>query len=131
VIFLTRTKVQPFTEKQIELITTFADQAVIAIENARLFEEVQQKTRGLEEALVHQIGSANILKVIASSQTDIEPVLNAIVESACAICNAIDAAVYLKDGDYLGRQRMRPARSTAREIGASFSKDRCVPHYNI
>jgi len=101
VIFLTRTKVQPFTEKQIELIMTFADQAVIAIENARLFEEVQQKTRGLEEALVHQIGSANILKVIASSQTDIEPVLNVIVDNACAICNAIDAVVYLKDGNHL------------------------------
>jgi two-component system NtrC family sensor kinase len=101
VIFLTRTMLQPFTEKQIELVSTFSDQAVIAIENARLFEEVQQKTRDLEEALVHQIGSANILKVIASSHTDIEPVLNVIVENACAICNAIDAAVYLKDGNHL------------------------------
>src|SRR5258708_21923869 len=78
---LTRSVVRPFTEKQIELITTFADQAVIAIENVRLFDEVQAKTRDLSDALTYQTGSGNILRVIASSPTDVGPVLNAIVES--------------------------------------------------
>ena len=93
--------VELFTDKQIELVTTFADQAVIAIENVRLFEEVQAKTRDLSEALVYQTGSANILKVIASSPTDVEPVLKAIVESACELCGAYDTVVLLKDGDSL------------------------------
>ena len=98
---LTRQQVQPFTDKQIELVQTFADQAVIAIENARLFDEVQAKTRDLTEALTYQTGSANILNVIASSPTDVEPVLKAVVESACALCEAYDAVVMLKDGDEL------------------------------
>jgi two-component system, NtrC family, sensor kinase len=101
VIFLSRCIVQPFTKKQIELVTTFADQAVIAIENVRLFDEVQAKTRDLSEALVYQTGSGNILKVIASSPTDVKPVLKAIVESACELCEANDAIVALKDGDDL------------------------------
>ncbi|SHM01147.1 GAF domain-containing protein [Bradyrhizobium lablabi] len=98
---LTRLAVKPFTAKQIELITTFADQAVIAIENVRLFDEVQAKTRDLSEALTYQTGSANILSVIASSPTDVGPVLKAIVESACELCGAFDSVVLLKDGDDL------------------------------
>jgi two-component system, NtrC family, sensor kinase len=101
VIGLTRSEVRPFTDKQIELATTFADQAAIAIENVRLFEEVQAKTRDLSEALVYQTGSGNILKVIASSPTDVEPVLNAIVASACKLCEAYDAVVLLEDGNDL------------------------------
>ena len=101
VIVLTRSEARPFTDKQIELATTFADQAVIAIENVRLFEEVQAKTRDLSEALTYQTGSSNILSVIASSPTDVGPVLKAIVESACELCEAYDAVVVLKDGDYL------------------------------
>ena len=66
---------------------------------ARLFEEVQAKTRDLSEALVYQTGSGNILRVIASSPTDVGPVLRAIVESACELCDAVDAVVLLKDGD--------------------------------
>ncbi len=101
VIALTRSEARPFAEKQIELVTTFADQAAIAIENVRLFEEVQAKTRDLSEALTYQTGSSNILNVIASSPTDVEPVLKAIVESACELCGAYDAIVLLKDGDDL------------------------------
>jgi GAF domain-containing protein len=101
VIFLGRKTVEPFTEKQIELVSTFADQAVIAIENVRLFDEVQAKTRDLSEALTYQTGSSNILRVIASSPTDVEPVLKAIVESACELCEADDALATLKDGDDL------------------------------
>ena len=75
VITMTRSEVRPFTDKQIELATTFADQAAIAMENVRLFDEVQAKTRDLSDALMYQTGSANILKVIASSPTDVGPVL--------------------------------------------------------
>jgi GAF domain-containing protein len=101
VITLFRFAVGPFEERQIELVQTFADQAVIAIENVRLFDEVQARTRDLTEALTYQTGSANILSVIASSPTDVAPALRAIVESACELCEAYDAAVVLQDGDYL------------------------------
>ena len=100
-ISLTRSEVRPFTDKQIELATTFADQAAIAIENVRLFDEVQAKTRDLSEALTYQTGSSNILSVIASSPTDVRPVLGAIVESACELCGAYDAILRLKVGDNL------------------------------
>jgi GAF domain-containing protein len=101
VLFLGRTRVESFSEKQIELVQTFADQAVIAIENVRLFDEVQARTRDLEEALTYQTGSANILRVIASSPTDVQPVLTAIVENACEVCDANDAIVFLEDGGEL------------------------------
>ena len=101
VFTLTRQVVRPFTDKQIELVSTFADQAVIAIENVRLFDEVQTKTRDLSDALTYQTGSANILSVIASSPTDVGPVLKAIVESACELCEAFDAVLVLKDGQDL------------------------------
>jgi GAF domain-containing protein len=94
-------ELRPFTQRQIELVEGFSDQAVIALENARLFNEVQARTRELTEALTYQTGSANILNVIASSPTDVAPVLKAIVDSACEICNAYDAAVMLRDGDSL------------------------------
>ena len=100
-ITLRRLEVNPFSDKQIALLQTFADQAVIAIGNVRLFEEVQAKTRELSEALTYQTGSANILKVIASSPTEVDPVLKAIVESACELCDASDALVFLKDGEDL------------------------------
>jgi two-component system, NtrC family, sensor kinase len=100
-IVLRRTEVNPFSDKQITLLQTFADQAVIAIGNVRLFEEVQAKTRDLSEALTYQTGSGNILKVIASSPTDVGPVLKAIVESACELCEAADALVTMRDGDDL------------------------------
>jgi two-component system, NtrC family, sensor kinase len=101
VITIYRLEVKPFTDKQIALLQNFADQAVIAIENARLFNEVQAKTRDLSEALTYQTGSSNILRVIASSPTDVAPVLKAIVESACELCDAKDAIVHLRDGDNL------------------------------
>src|ERR1700730_4820003 len=101
VLSLTRSEVRPFTDKQIELVTMFADQAAIAIENARLFEEVQAKTGERTEARTYQTGSSNILSVIASSPTDVAPVLKAIVESAGELCDAYDAIVLLKDGDEL------------------------------
>jgi signal transduction histidine kinase len=101
VFTLQRWKRRPYTRKQIELVETFANQAVIAIENSRLLDEVQAKTRDLSEALTYQSGSANILSVIASSPTEVGPVLKAIVKSACELCEANDAIVALKDGDDL------------------------------
>ncbi|WP_246175436.1 GAF domain-containing sensor histidine kinase [Bradyrhizobium paxllaeri] len=101
IITVTRVAPGPFGEQHTRLLQMFADQAVIAIKNVRLFDEVQAKTRDLSEALTYQTGSANILKVIASSPTDLDPVLQSIVESACELCAASDAVVQLRDGDDL------------------------------
>jgi GAF domain-containing protein len=91
VIHIERTEVQPFTDKQIELVTTFADQAVIAIENVRLFNELQER-------LEQQTATSEILRVIASSPTDIQPVIDTVVESAARLCEANDATLYRAEG---------------------------------
>src|SRR5262249_32199521 len=98
---LQRRSVQPFTEKQIELVETFADQAVIAIENVRLFDEVQARTRDLTEALEHQTATSEVLNVISRSPTDAQPVFDAIVQSAARLCEAMFSVVWLYDGELL------------------------------
>ena len=99
VIMLTRSTVQPFTDKQVELVSTFADQAAIAIENARLFDEVQARTRELSESLEQQTATSEVLKIISSSPGQLEPVFNAMLENATRICEAKFGVLQLCEGD--------------------------------
>src|SRR5258705_7840696 len=96
VIHFRRLEVRPFSETQIALLKTFADQAVIAIENVRLFQE-------LREALEQQTATSKILGVIASSPTDIQPVLDAVAQSAAQLCESYDAVIHRVDGDHMQR----------------------------
>src|SRR5262249_42588268 len=101
VLVLARSVMRPFTDKQVELVTTFADQAVIAIENVRLFDEVQAQKRELSDALEHQTATSEVLNVITRSPTDAQPVFDAIVQSAARLCEAMFSVVFLYDGDLL------------------------------
>src|SRR5262249_16206804 len=98
-ISIWRENVMPFTERQIELVTTFADQAVIAIENVRLFKEIQERNAELREALEHQTGTSGVLGIMSRSPTDVQPVLDAIVESAARVCGIDDAELRLREGN--------------------------------
>jgi GAF domain-containing protein len=101
VIVLTRDEVNPFTDKQIELAGTFADQAVIAIENVRLFDAEQRRTRELTESLEQQTATSQVLRVISSSPGDLEPVFAAMLEKAVRICDAKFGNIYRWDGEAL------------------------------
>ena len=112
VLVLARAKVQPFTEKQIDVIQTFADQAVIAIENARLFEEVQARTRDLEESLAFQKATGEVLEVIGRSASELQPVLDTIIDIAADLCQADMSVVrLLKDGAHAPCRVGHPQRS--------------------
>src|SRR5262249_55690080 len=99
VITLSRTRVAPFDDKQIALVEAFADQAVIASENPRLFEAEQASRRELRKSLEQQTATADVLKVISRSALDVQKVLDALVESAARLCNAYDAAIFQVFGD--------------------------------
>ncbi len=101
VILIYRREYLPFTDSHIVLMETFADQAAIAIENARLFTELQDRNRELTEALEQQTATAEILRVISQSPTDVQPVFAAAVASATRLCDAFDAAIHLIDADTL------------------------------
>ena len=104
VIFIRRIEVRPFTDKQIALLKTFADQAVIAIENVRLFKEIQERNAELREALEHQTATSEVLGIISRSPTDVQPVLDAIVESAARVCGVDDVVLRLQQGNMLYRE---------------------------
>jgi PAS domain S-box-containing protein len=100
-IQLRRSEVHLFTDRQVSLLQTFADQAVIAIENVRLFKELEGRNRDLTETLEQQTATGEILRVISSSPTDIQPVLDAVAENAARLCEATDAQIYRAEGDFL------------------------------
>jgi two-component system, NtrC family, sensor kinase len=98
-LLISRKKVQPFNKRHVELATTFADQAIIAIENVRLFDEVRARTEDLRESLQQQIATADVLKVISRSAFDLQTVLQTLVESAAGLCEADKATITRqKDG---------------------------------
>ena len=104
VIVLMRRAVRPFTDKQVELITTFADQAVIAIENVRLFDEVQARTHDLSEALEQQTATSQVLQVISKFPGELQPVFDAILANATRLCEANYGNMWLCEGDFISHR---------------------------
>src|SRR6266540_835709 len=142
VISIYRLEVRPFTDNQIALIETFADQAAIAIENARLLTELQAKNAHLTEALEQQTATAEILRVISRSQTDVQPVFDTIVRSAARLCDGLFSTLFQFDGELLhiiaahnttpealeALHRAYPARPTRQLAAGRAILERAVVH---
>jgi len=141
-IQLRRRDVHLFTERHIVLLQTFADQAVIAIENVRLFKELEVRNRDLTEALDQQTATGEILRVISSSPTDVQPVFDTIVQSAVRLCNGVFSALFRYDGELITQvaqhnftaeglehvRRLYPTRPS-RELGSSRAiLERAIVH---
>src|SRR5262249_5889903 len=117
-IVIRRTEVRPSSDKQIKLLETFASQAVIAIENVRLFKEIQERNAELREALEHQTATAEVLGIISRSPTDVQPVLDAIVESAARVCGIDDVVLRLGEGNgMIPRAHFGPMPINRLEVG--------------
>src|SRR5262249_39869455 len=116
VVLIRRAEVRPFTERQIELVNIFADQAVIAIENTRLFEAERTRTRELAEALEQQTSTSEVLRVISSSPGELGPVFEAILERAVRLCEAKFGILNLCEGDAFRVVAMRNAATALYEF---------------
>ncbi len=120
VMVIARTTTGPFPARQVELLQTFADQAVIAIENVRLFDEVEAKTADLSESLQQQTATADVLKVISRSAFDLQTVLETLTRSAVELSGAMRGAIFLRDGDLF---RFRAASSDLYPEWIQFLRD--------
>ncbi len=141
-IAVTREDPKPFPDQLVELLKHFADQAVIAIENVRLFKELEARNRDLTEALDQQTATSEILQVISQSQTDVQPVFDTIVRSAVRLCNGLFSTVFRFDGELLhvvathnltrealeALHRLYPARPTRALAAARAILERAVVH---
>jgi GAF domain-containing protein len=131
VIVIRRVEVRPFAPKQITLLQTFADQAVIAIENVRLFTELQEKNHALSQAhaqvtesLEQQTATAEILRVIASSPTDLQPVMEAVAENAARVCGATDSSIFRLEEEHLRLVARHGSRRRPLAIGDTIPVSR-------
>ena len=118
-----------FTEADVAILKNFADQAVIAIENTRLFEAEQASKRELTQALEYQTATSDVLGVIAASPTNIRPVLQTLVDSACRLCAAYDEIILLREGDWLQVRAHHgpiPVNVEKRKITRDWVNGRCV-----
>jgi signal transduction histidine kinase len=114
---LSRSRVEPFTERQIELVRTFADQAVIAMENARLLTETRQRTAELQEALSYQTATGEVLRIVASSPDRLAPVFDAILDRAMELCDVKASNLYLhEDGTFTAVAARHPDPRYAAEM---------------
>src|SRR5262249_418888 len=127
VINIRRTEVKPFTDKQVALLEIFASQAVIAIENVRLFKELQERNAELREALKHQTATAEVLGIISRSPTDVQPVLDAIVESAGRVCGIDNLGLRLREGNSLvSRAQFGPVPAGRAEVSVDEPAPRWI-----